>query len=191
VDLVPEIASGLGVDACRGLVEQQQARAVDEASGQRQPLLPTPRELAGELALARCQSQSLERAIDLGSALRQFEQPGDEVQVLADRQVLVEAEALCHVADLALDRRGFANDVQPQAGAAAAVGFEQAAEHSQGGGLAAAVGSEEAADPASLELQVELVDHRPAVVALAQTAHRDGGRPVASAHGAARRTSSG
>ena len=44
---------------------------------------------------------------------------GDEIQVLADGQVFVEAEALRHVADLALDLAAFRGYVVAQAGAAA------------------------------------------------------------------------
>ena len=88
----------------------------------------------------------LERALDRLAALRHGVDPRDEVEVLLDGQVLVQAEALGHVADLALDRRGLAQDVEAEAGAAAAVRRQQAAEHPDRGGLAAAVGAEEAED---------------------------------------------
>ena len=45
VDQVPELAARLGVDAGRRLVEQQQLRLVQDAGGQRQPLLPAARQL--------------------------------------------------------------------------------------------------------------------------------------------------
>ena len=70
-----------------------------------------------------------------------------EVEVLADRQVVPEREALRHVADPAFDRRGVAPDVVAEAGAAAGVGREQAAHHADRRRLAAAVGAEEAEDP--------------------------------------------
>ncbi len=70
----------------------------------------------------------------------------DEIEVLRDREVLVEAEALRHVAHLALDALGVAHDVVAEAGAAALVGREQPAEHADRGGLAAAVRAEEAVD---------------------------------------------
>jgi hypothetical protein len=64
VDLVPEVAPRLGVDAGRGLVQQQQARLVQQAGGQRQALLPAARQRAGQLALALGQAQLRQRGID-------------------------------------------------------------------------------------------------------------------------------
>ena len=57
VDLVPEVAARLGVDAGGRLVEQQQLRLVQQAGGKRQPLLPAAGKLAGELFRAIRQSQ--------------------------------------------------------------------------------------------------------------------------------------
>ena len=70
----------------------------------------------------------------------------DEFQVLAHREILVEAEALRHVADMALDLVGFGADVVAETGAAALVRGQQPAQHADGGGLARAVGAEEAVD---------------------------------------------
>ena len=53
-------------------------------------------------------------AVDAGAPLRQLEQPGDEIEVLFDAQVFVQAELLGHVADLALDLGGLAAEVQAQ-----------------------------------------------------------------------------
>ena len=93
---------------------------------------------------------------------------GDEFQVLAHREVLVEAEALGHVADLALDLVGLGADVVAEAGAVAFVGREQPAQHADGGGLAGAVGPEEAVDRAALDLHRQVAHHRPAVEFLGQ-----------------------
>ena len=49
VDLVPELAPGLGIDAGRRLVEQQQVGLGQDAGAERQALLPAARQLAGEL----------------------------------------------------------------------------------------------------------------------------------------------
>ena len=51
VDLVPELAPRLGIDAGGRLVEQQQPRLRQDAGAERQPLLPAARQLAGELVL--------------------------------------------------------------------------------------------------------------------------------------------
>ena len=83
---------------------------------------------------------------------------GDELEVLADREILVEAELLRHVAGLALDPLAVTHEIVAEAGAAAAVGRQQAADHAQGRGLAGAVGTEEAADAALLDGEAETVD---------------------------------
>src|SRR6185503_2393290 len=83
----------------------------------------------------------------------------DELEILADGEILVEAEALGHVSGLALDRLALAHQVVAQARTAAAVRREQAADHAQGRGLARAVGAEEAADAALLDAEAQMVDH--------------------------------
>ena len=65
-------------------------------------------------------------------------------------------------------RARLADDVVAEAGAAAAVGDEQAAQHADGRRLAAAVGAEKPADLALRDLEVEPVDHAPRAEALAQ-----------------------
>src|SRR6185312_11329271 len=86
-------------------------------------------------------------------------EPGDELQVLGNRQVAVEAEALRHVADLQADARSVVQQVHAETRSAAAVRAQQAAQHADRGGLAAAVAAEEAADLAFRHLQREAIDH--------------------------------
>ena len=118
--------------------------------------------------------EALERLVDPAAAVGQPVDSPDELEVLRDRQVLVEAEALRHVADLALDPRRLAQDVEAEARAAAAVGGEQAAEHADRRGLAAAVGPQEAVDLAPAHLEREAVDDHLAVEALGETFDVDG-----------------
>src|SRR5262249_46369583 len=105
--------------------------------------------------------------------VRHLVDAGDEVEVLEDREVLVEAEALGHVAHLPAHQRRVADDVEAEAGSFAPVRREQAAQQPDGGGLAAAVGAEEAADLAGRHLQGEALDHLAGAEALAQVAHVD------------------
>ena len=110
VQLVPEIAARLRIDAGGRLVEQQQLRLVQQARGERQALLPAARERAGELVRARsarpsrCERSHRPRCARRSSPYMR----ATKSQVLADRQVFPEREALRHVADVALDRLGFA-----------------------------------------------------------------------------------
>src|SRR6185437_599712 len=84
-------------------------------------------------------------------------EPRHELQILAHREVLIQREALRHVADLALDLVGIAPDVIAEAGTLAAIRRQQSAEHADGRGLAAAVGPEEAVDRAALHLHRQLM----------------------------------
>ena len=61
VDLVPELAPRLRIDAGGRLVEQQQLRLVHDAGGERQPLLPAAGQLAGELVAAGGEAERVER----------------------------------------------------------------------------------------------------------------------------------
>ena len=159
VDLVPELAPGLGVDSGGGLVEQQQLGLVQDRGGQRQALLPAAGQAAGELALAVGEAQPIDCLGYPPAASVHGIEAADEVEVLPDREILVEAEALRHVADLTLDRPRLLDDVVAEAAAAARIGREQAAQHADGRGLAAAVGAEEAADLAAIDLDRDMVDH--------------------------------
>ena len=122
VDQVPELAPRLGVDARGRLVEQQQPRLMQHASGQRQALLPAARELPRELPRARPQRHPRDDRVHRAHPVLHLVDASDEVEILGDGQVLIEAEALRHVADIAADRRRFAADVEADAGAAAAIG---------------------------------------------------------------------
>ena len=59
VQLIPEIAAGLGIDSRGRLVQQQKLRLVQQARGKRQALLPAAGELARELLRAIDEPESL------------------------------------------------------------------------------------------------------------------------------------
>ncbi len=165
-------------------VEQQQLRARQRAGAERQPLLPAARQFAGDLLLAAGEAEPLDRRARGGDRLVDAVDAGDEFQVLAHRKVLIQAEALGHVADLALDLVGFGEDVVAEAGAGPLVGRQQPAQHADGGGLAGAVRSQEAVNRAALDLHGKVAHHRPAVELLGQVVDvdRDVGCAVLRAH---------
>ena len=173
MDLVPESAPRLGIDARRRLVEQQQPGLVQHAGRQRQPLLPAARQGARELVLPRGKPQPLQRAVDPFLQAVEAIDATDELEVLADGEILVEAEALGHVAGLALDGLALAHQVVAEAGATAAIGRQQAADHAQRRGLARAVGAEEAADAALLDAKAQPVDDGARAVAFHQVVDVD------------------
>src|SRR5690606_11795392 len=102
-------------------------------------------------------------------------EPGDEGEVLLDRQVFVEGKALGHVADLALDRAPLRQDVMAEHPALSRVGGEQAAHHADRRRLARPVRAEESGDLALRDRERHVIDGAPAVEALHQPPDRDGG----------------
>ena len=132
MDLVPEGAPRLGIDAGRRLVEQQQL-AARAARRRRAPAAASSRPTGDPASwfwrVAR--PEPLERVVDALLQPVEAVDAADELEVLADGEILVEAEALGHVAGLALDRLALAHEVVAEAGAAAAVGRQQAADHAQ------------------------------------------------------------
>ena len=123
------------------------AAAAGRAAGRRRARAaassrPRARRRAASRASVRpsCSSASPTRALAVGHAV----DARDEVEVLLDREVLVEAEALRHVADAALDLGARVAQIEAEAGPAALVRRQQPAEHADGRRLAAAVRTEEA-----------------------------------------------
>jgi hypothetical protein len=91
-----------GVDRAGWFVEQQQLGLVQRGDSQRQTLALAAAEGAGKL---RPDLRQLETLPDLGptplpAIVRERVDPSGETQVLIDRQVLIEGEALGHVADV-------------------------------------------------------------------------------------------
>jgi hypothetical protein len=173
VNLAPEIAPRLGVDARGRLVEQEQLRIGQRAGAERGPLLPAARQLARDLLLAAFEPEPGDHRLGGARRARQAVDARDEFQILAHRKILVETEVLRHVADARLDLCGFGADVEAEAGAAALVGREQAAQHADGGGLARAVGAEEAEDRAAPDLHRQVADDHSPAERFGQAAHVD------------------
>ena len=85
----------------------------------------------------------------------------DELKVLANRKILVQAESLGHVSDPALDRVGGGTDVKAEAGAAPCIRSEQPTQQADGCGLAGAVRPNETVDRPALDLHGEFAHDLP------------------------------
>ena len=71
MNLVPEIAPRLGIDACCRFVEQQQLRRMQHAGGEREALLPAAGQIAGQLLLAASSGRAARwRSVDRDRARR-------------------------------------------------------------------------------------------------------------------------
>src|SRR5690606_9614421 len=100
VDLLPKLAAADRVHTGRGLVEEQERRVVHGGARERYPLLPASRERAADLIAPLGQAGLLDRRFDPALALAAPDAVDARVEdeVFADRQILVQAEALGHVA---------------------------------------------------------------------------------------------
>src|SRR5258708_7450637 len=90
--------SGHRAQLRRGLAAEQQLRTVGAPRGEGETRRPAARARPGEPALAGCKARALERARHTALAFGNAIHACDEVEVLLDRQVLVETELLRHVA---------------------------------------------------------------------------------------------
>ncbi|MNI38665.1 hypothetical protein D3C73_928160 [compost metagenome] len=178
MQLLPEVAPRGRVHTRRGFVQQQQARFVQQAGGQRHALLPTARQRPRQLVGAGVQAQVFQRAVHRLPALRHAVHARHKVQVFADGQVIPVRELLRHVAHVALDLGAVLNNVVAQAGAAAGIRRQQPAHQADAGGLAAAVGAKKTEDLAFLNAQRYVIDHMLVAKALVQAAHVNHGLAV-------------
>ena len=102
--------------------------------------------------------EQLGRRAPWPALLLEPEQPGEQDQVLAAGQVLVDRGELAREADRAADRVGLGDHVVPEDLGLARVGLEQRGEHADRGGLAGAVGAEHAVDRAATNGEIDAVD---------------------------------
>src|SRR5690606_17279497 len=122
VDLVPEGAARLRIDAGGGLVQQQQPGFVQGGDGEREALLPAAGKRTGELPPPFGKAELRQR---LGGPLLDPVEPADaggELEILLDREVFVEREFLGHVAGTALDLPALRDDVEAERRSLAAIG---------------------------------------------------------------------
>ena len=160
VDHFPELAARDRIDAAGRLVEEDDARLVEQRDRERQLLPPAERDRADELIGGVLEPEAREHPAGAVAdvAIAQVVDAAVERDVLADGEVLVEREALAHVADVALDALGLAGDVVSGDGRAAGGGREQTGQHPDRGGLAGAVRAEEAEHLAGADVEGDAVD---------------------------------
>ena len=192
VDERPEAAAGEGIDAARGLVQEDDARAVQDRAREGQLLPPAAGQLARQAMLLPAQARHLDRPLLplARGGTPQAVHAAEEADVLQRRQVLVQAEALAHVADAALHALRVPRDVDAQHARGAAGGAQQAAHHADRRGLARTVRAQEAEDLALPHVEGEAPDRHEVAEALREVSQLDRGRhrvSVPSRAGAPRR----
>jgi hypothetical protein len=101
---------------------------------------------------------------------------GEKGDVLVDREVAVQAEALRQIADLVGDRPMFAHRVLAEHAHLAAIGVEQPAHHTDGGRLSRAVGTDETEHLAARDVERQAGKRLCGAVTLDDLLEQDGGR---------------
>src|SRR5262249_49018827 len=163
------------IDARRRLVEEQHARLVHDRGAERHALLPAARQAACELAAPALEAGGLQHPLLAGRPPlpRALVDAGKEIEVLVDREIVVERKLLGHVAELLPDvLRTQLADLACQSHLARA-GRQQATEHLDRGGLARTVGAEQSEDLAVAHLEIDALDRDEVAECLAQAARAD------------------
>jgi hypothetical protein len=173
---VAQVAAAARVEAVGGLVEDEQARAVEQAAGDEQALAHALGQGAGGGVALVDEVEGGEHLVDGGRelGLGELEALAEEAQVLGRRHVLVERVTVAEEADLTA--QGGLVGARPHAVEldAALAGGEHGGEHAQGGRLAGAVGADEADDRAAGDREGEAADGPAlAVVGLAEVLELD------------------
>ncbi|MNN54343.1 hypothetical protein D3C81_1691560 [compost metagenome] len=156
----PHRTAQLDIDARGRLVENQQARLVDQGAGDHQPALHAagqrtrryialvPQTELGQVLLGTLPGHFGRDAVVTGLG-------HDDVEGLFE---LVEVEFLRHHADAALERGGLAIEVVTE-DVHAATGFvDQGREDADGGGLAGAIGAEQGEEVTFGDIQVNTLE---------------------------------
>jgi hypothetical protein len=151
-------------------VEEQHAGSPQQRPRQRQALAHALRVGPHALLRRRLHLHERQHLVDAFGRDAAVQQRG-VAQVVAPRDVGVEAGLLDHGADVA---QGGPGDAPPEHAPHAAAGANQAGQHAQRGRLARAVGTEEADDLAGSDLERHVVDGGDAAVALGEGAGDDG-----------------
>src|SRR5690606_10762840 len=93
-DELPEVAARARIDARGGLVEEHDARAMEQRRAEREPLAQTARQLTRVRTAERAHPDELEHLVDARPQRtpRAAVDPAEELEVVLHREVQVERE---------------------------------------------------------------------------------------------------
>ena len=173
---VLDLPRGAGVEAGQRLVEDDQARVVDQRAGQRHLLAHAAREALAALVGVRSEAQPVDQLGGGRGGLGPIDAPqaGDEFEILERRQLVVDHRLVGEPRHQPLGGDRIGQRVDAVDRDRAGVRLQQPDHHAERGGLAGAVGPEERIELAGAHRQVETIDGR-AVERLGERAERQGG----------------
>ena len=145
-DVVPDMVAGLGVEAERGFVEEEDVGVVEQTAGDFETAFHAAGVAFGEVVAAVPKLDDFQKLLNAGAAERAGDVVEDAVKfhVFESGQFVVDAGILEDDAEGLTDLVGLGERIEPVHGDFPGVGFEQGGEHFDGGGFAGAVGSEKA-----------------------------------------------
>ena len=163
-----------GIEAVRGLVEDEEFGTVNQGAREGQPLQVAERERARPPGGVCAERQPLDHRVHPPAILDASEPPCD-VEVFDDRQLGIGGRALDEVADAPPEVSCPRGDASAEELGVTGRRLDHPEEHANRRGLAGAVEAEERVDLAPSDSQVHAVDREHvAAVALGQRVGRDG-----------------
>ena len=174
---IADLDAGARIEIARRLVEDEHLRIVEQDARELEALLHALRHGGDEAVLELAEIGQLEDRVDhpeRGHA----ERVGEELEVLADGDAVVDAGVVGHVADGAAHRLGIDRDVDAIDLDAPGHGLEQRRHDADGRGLAGAVGADEAEDLARPHVEGDVAEDVEVAEAVPEVAHADRRRGV-------------
>ena len=165
---------GLRIQASGRLIEQQQARVVDQRTGQAQPTLHTAGQFARlGIRLVRERGE-FQQTRNTGPNLRIFHAKVAAInqQVFSAGEIRIQGVKLADHAELRLDGQCIPRHLPAQCLDLAGVWHRQAQAHADGGGFTGAIGADHAQAFTCGDTKREPVNHLGGAIAFGQIADR-------------------
>ena len=160
VNQFPKLATRDWINAGGWLIEKDNRRIVQHRAPQRQALLPSAGEGAGDEIFLSFQVRHLQRPFDARVQFSSVDavETGKQTYVLNDLEIVIERELLRHIADLLAHLFRFARDIEPSHGRSPRSGSQQPAQHADRGGFSGPVGSKKTEHFASANGEIDAID---------------------------------
>jgi hypothetical protein len=156
---LPEFAPGDRIDTHGWLIEKKKRGSMDKGAGHSQFLLHSSGEFAGQAGPEGAQGGHRQKGgVEFFPAvLRDPVKVGMEVEIFGDGEILIEAELLGHVSQMALEGGGFGGGVESQDPGLSAIGPQNSRKNPEKGGLARPVGADKSGDGPGGHIEGDIV----------------------------------